>query len=246
MPRIEAGERYLNGQEVMTLWPASKKLFYGNIQPRLQVYHFSGRMKPHYYKEADVLALRSGKPHVQRDPIIISGIFGDWTVYLRSLGYRAETVNFDIEVASLPDEVISTFQFPASRQFAERSRMTLANGVPICMWSTYYPLELVQENILEEMKNDSSLDVIARIKDVHGIAVGWERNRYTARDTILEEQEQLKLLTNEPVLILQRACFTKDKKILTHVSHMTLLGSWFAIEHEAPVKIWDDRKEQEI
>ena len=57
--------------------------------------------------------------------------------------------------------------------------MTLANGVPICTWSTYYPLELVQEKILEEMKYDPTLDVIKRIKETHGMVVGWERNRYT-------------------------------------------------------------------
>lgn len=246
MPRIEAGEEYLNGQEVMALWPASKNLFYDNIRPRLQTYHFGGRKKPHYYKESEVLALRSGKPLMQRNPIIISGIFGDWTIYLRSLGYRAETVNFAIEIVSLPEEVIAAFQLPVSRQFARRSRMTLTNGVPICTWSTYYPLELVQEKILDEMKHDPTLDVVKRIKETHGSAVEWERNRYTARDTTLEEQELLKLLTNEPVLILQRVCFTKDKQILTHVSHMTLLGSWFAIEHDSSVRIWDDQKEQGI
>src|SRR5215472_4910214 len=157
MPRTEAGEVYLNGQEVMALWPASKNLFYDNIQPRLQTYHFGGRKKPHYYKESEVLALRSGKPFVQRSPIIISGIFGDWTMYLRPLGYRAETVNFAIATGPLPEEVLTTFQLPASRQFAQRSRMTLANGVPICTWSTYYPLELVQEKILDEMKLDPAL-----------------------------------------------------------------------------------------
>jgi hypothetical protein len=246
MPRIEAGEVYLNGQEVMALWPASKKLFYDNIQPRLQTYHFGGRKKPHYYKESEVLSLRGGKPPVQRNPIIISGIFGDWTTFLRSLGYRADTVNSAIEVVTLPEEVINTFQFPAEKEFAKRSRTTLANNVPICTWSTYYPLEFVQDRILEEMKQDPTLDVVKQIRETHGITVGWERNRYTARDTTLEEQEHLKLLTNEPVLILQRACFTKDKQTLTHVSHMILLGSWFAIEHDYPVKVWDNQEDKEL
>jgi hypothetical protein len=107
-------------------------------------------------------------------------------------------------------------------------------------------LELVQEKILNEMKHDPTLNVVERIKETHGIAVEWERNRYTARNTTLEEQELLKLLTNEPVFILQRACFTKDRQTLTHVSHMTLLGSWFAIEHDSSVSIWDDQKERGI
>jgi DNA-binding GntR family transcriptional regulator len=120
--------------------------------------------------------------------------------------------------------------------------MTLANGVPICTWSTFYPLELVEGEILTEMRQDSTLDVIKQIREVHGIAVAWEKNRYTSRSTTLEEQELLQLLTNEPVLILQRACWNNDRQILTHISHMTLLGSWFAIEHDFPVKIWDNKQ----
>lgn len=243
MPRTEEGEVYLNGQEVMEIWPASKKLFYDNIQPRLQAYHFGGRKKPHYYRQSEVLALRSGKPLVQRSPIIISGIFSDWTVYLRSLGYRAETVNSDVTLAELPAETLNAFQIPSTQQFAMRSRKTLANGAPICTWSTYYPIELVLGKIFDEMLENPTLDVVTRIKEVHGIFIGWERNRYTARDATMREKHELELLTNEPVLILQRACFTKDRQKLTHISHMTLLGSWFAIEHDNEVTIWDGQKE---
>ncbi len=242
MPRIENGEEYLNGNEVMELWPASRNLFYGSIQSRLQPYHFDGKKRPHYYKKSEVLALRSGKPTVQKEPITISGIFSDWTTYLRSLGYQADTKNSAIETVALPEEASNTFHIPAERQFVRRSRMTLANGVPICSWSTFYPLELVEGEILTEMGQDPTLDIIKRIREVHGIAVGWEKNRYTARSTTLEEQEHLQLLTNEPVLILQRACWTSDKQILTHISHMTLLGSWFAIEHDFPVNVWDSKQ----
>jgi hypothetical protein len=237
MPRIEEGETYLNGQEVMALWPASKKLFYDNIQPRLPTYHFGGRKKPHYYKESEVLALRSGKPSAPRSLIIISGIFSDWTIYLRSLGYRAETVNSEIELAELPEEVLNTFHLPATEQFAKRSRMTLANGVPICTWSMYYPIGLVEGKIFGEMIEDPNLNVVTRIEEIHGMTVGWERSRYTARSATLQEQLSLKLLTNEPLLILQRACFTKDRQTLIHVSHMALLGSWFAIEHDKTVNV---------
>ncbi len=246
MPRIENGEEYLNGEEVMNFWPASKNLFYGSIQPRLQPYHFDGKKRPHYYKKSEVLALKSGKPVTRKEPITISGIFGDWTVYLRSLGYQADTRNYAIETTTLPEEASFTFHISAERQFVRRSRITLANGVPICVWSTYYPLELVEGEILAEMRQDPTLDVIKRIREVHGITVGWEKNRYTARNTTLEEQELLQLLTNEPVLIVQRGCWTSDRQILTHISHMTLLSSWFAIEHDSSVKIWNDQKEKDI
>lgn len=236
MPRIENGENYLNGTEVMETWSASKKLFYGSIQPRLQAYHFDGKKRPHYYKESEVLALKGGKPAVQKERITISGMLGDWTIYLRSLGYQAETISDPIEILMLPEEARATFHISPEKQFVRRPRKTLANGVPICTWSTYYPLELIEGKILTEMKEDPTVDVIKRIKEVHQIAVKLVRNRYTSRNTTLEEQDILQLLTNEPVIILQRAGWTSDRKILTHISHMTLLGSWFAIEHDEEVK----------
>lgn len=246
MTRIENGEEYLNGNEVMDLWPASRNLFYSNIQPRLQSYHFDGKRRPHFYKKAEVLALKKGQPAIHREPITISGIFSDWTVYLRSLGYQADTVNQAIEIENLPEETSACFHISPSRRFVRRSRMTLANGTPICTWSTYYPLELVEGVILDKMKQDQTLDVVTQIKELHGIAVGWEKNRYTSRSTTLEEQKTLQLLTNEPVLILQRGCWASDKQILAFVSHMTLLGSWFAVEHDFPVKLRNGQREEEI
>jgi hypothetical protein len=241
MPRVENGEEYLNGEEVMNFWPASRNLFYGSIQPRLQAYHFDGKRRPHWYKKTDVLALRSGKSTEQRERITISGIFKDWATYLRNLGYQADTISQPVEVVTLPQEISTTFHIPAGRQFARRTRMTLANGVPICVWSTYYPLELIGEDILTEMQQDPMLDVVERIREARQIVVGWEKDRYTARRATLEEQQLLQLLTDEPVLILQRACWTSGRQTLTHASHMTLLASWFAIEHESPVpaKLWD-------
>lgn len=244
MPRIVNNEEYLNGEEVMSFWPASKKLFYDNIQPRLQAYHFDGKKRPHYYKKAEVIALRSGKPIAQREPVTISGIFGDWTSYLRNLGYQADTKSEAVETTTLPEETIATFHIPSEKQFVRRLRKTRANGIPICVWSTYYPLELVEGTILTEMKQDPTLHVVERIREVHGVAVGWEKDRYTARNTTLAEQEVLQLVTNEPVLILQRGCWTSDRQTLAFVSHMTLLGSWFAIEHDSPVKIWDTQGEK--
>src|SRR5581483_4697291 len=117
MSRIENNEEYLNGNEVMKMWPASKNLFYDSIQPRLQAYHFDGKKRPHYYKKSEILALKSGKPTAHREPVTISRIFSNWTVYLRALGYQADTVSQEIETGMLPEEVRVTFRIPPERQF---------------------------------------------------------------------------------------------------------------------------------
>ena len=38
----------------------------------------------------------------------------------------------------------------------------------------------------------------------------------------------------------RRVSYTRDKKTLVLYSHMTLLGSWFAPEHEYEVNIWKE------
>ncbi len=238
MSKIVESEEYLNTDEVMTELGASKKRFYSNVKPQLKVYQFGGKKAP-WYKKREVLALKSGQLE-RTAPITISGILQDWTTHVRALGYQIDTKNREIKIVQLPDKVTAAFGIASERQFVMRSRISFVNRVPICIWTTYYPLELVKGDILEEMKRDEETDVVKRIKEQHGIVIGWSKDRYTARTAITEEQELLQLLRDDPVLILQRVSYTRDKKTLVLYSHMTLLGSWFAPEHEYEVNIWEE------
>lgn len=230
------GNTYLDTQEVLHEIHVSKPVFYKNIRPLLQVHHFAGRRKP-WYKKADISALLAGKT-TRHTNIVISGILADWTVYLRSLGFHAETIVRTIETVTLPPDAVEAFGLSPSQSFVKRAKMTLADGAPICAWDTYYPLDLVSGAILEGMKANFDFDVMAAIKAVHGVVVGVARDRYTARLASLEEQELLQLRTNEPILQMQRASYTRSKDRLVIYSDMALLGSWFSPEHEYPVNIW--------
>lgn len=141
---------------------------------------------------------------------------------------------------SLPDKVTAAFGIAPDQQFVKRSRISFVNRIPICIWTTYYPLELVKGDIYEEMKRDEDTDVVRRMKEKHGLVIGWAKDRYSARVANVEEQVLLQLLRDDPVLILQRVSSTRDKKTLLLYSHMTLLGSWFAPEHEYDVNIWEE------
>jgi len=238
MSKIVETEEYLDTQEVLAELGASKKRFYSNVKPQLKVYQFGGKKTP-WYKKREVLALKSGQ--IERTaPITISGILQDWTTHVRALGYQIDTKNREIKTAQLPDKVTAAFGIASERQFVMRSRISFVNRVPICIWTTYYPLELVKGVILEEMKRDEETDVVRRIKEQHGVSIGWAKDRYSARAATVTEQELLQLLRDDPVLVLQRVCYTRDKKTLVLYSHMTLLGSWFAPEHEYEVTIWKE------
>ncbi len=236
MSKFVDDEEYLDTHETVEVLGISRQSFYTNAKPQLKVYQFDAKKTP-WYRKKDVLALKNGQL-VRTTSIVISGILENWARHVRALGYRADTKNRGIKIVPLPEHLVAIFGVPADRLFVMRSRITFVNLTPICVWTTYYPLELVTGEIHEEMKRDEETDVVRRIKEVRGLTIGWSRDRYQARLATQEEQELLQLLRDEPVLILQRVSCTRDKKTPVLYSEMTLLGSWFAPEHEYYVDIW--------
>ncbi len=236
MPKIVEDEEYLDTDEVMGELVASKKLFYVSIKPKLHAYHFNGKKKP-WYRKKEVLALKAGKI-ARKDAIGITGMYGSWATFAQS-EYQAETDIRSIEIATLPDEAVERFHLPADQQFVKRSRLSRIGRTVICTWDTYYPLELVSD-ILEPMKRGTADHVVEYIREKHGLVVGRNKDTYSSRMTTLEEENLFQLSTDEPVLILQRASYTSDKKTLILFSDMVLLGSWFFHEHEYNVPIWGE------
>jgi len=236
MLKVVENEEYLDTAGVMFELEASKKAFYENVHPQLRAYRFGASRTP-WYLRRDVLALKHG--HLEQTaPIMISGILRDWTEHVRALGYQVDTKNRAVEVVVLPKNAATAFTIAATRQFVRRSRISLVNSVPICIWESYYPMELVQ-GFLEDIRHDEELDVVKRIKEACATTVTWAKERYSARMTNKEEQRLLQLRDAEPVLILQRVSTTSDRKTLVLYSHMTLLGRWFSPEHEYAVDIWN-------
>ncbi len=221
----------------MALLGTSKQSFYDNARRHLKPYHFDAKRST-WYSEAEVLSLKNGVA-VRGVGIRLTNIQQNWMQDIIDMGYNARTENRgDVEIVTLPTDAVTAFHLPPAQQFAKRSRMTLVDNVPICLWSSYYPLNLVEGEILEEMRNGVAIDVVKRIKEIHGVVIRVSRERYSTRVTTLEEQALLRLVTDDPVLILQRASYTQEKQSLVLYSYMTLLGSWFASEREYEVNTW--------
>lgn len=237
MPKEINGQKFVSTDEAAALLRASRQSFYARAKPHLRVYRFDAKRAP-WYSEKEVLDLRDGKS-ARKAKIVLSGITSNWTEHLESLGYRAETNLREAVEASLPEDAISLFGLTNERTFLKRGRMSLANGTPICSWDTYYPMELIDDDLLAEIKRGAANDVPTSIKEKHGIAAGHVEEWYSARLATFEEQTLLRLVTDDPVLILQRASYTKDKSKLVFYSHMVLLASWFEIKRDYPISIWD-------
>lgn len=237
MTRIENDEEYLNTKEAMKFFEAPNQRFYKIIKPQLPVHRFDGKTTP-WYKKSDMEALKAGKT-VRKADISIEGMFSDWTKHLEGLGYLAATLDDTREITTLPEEAIKKFKLPADRLFFKRERMSYANGVPICVWSTYYPADLL-EDVLDDLVKGESIHVIEYIKDKYGFIVKSIEERYTARITTFEEEARFRTRNEQAVLTLQRVCCTKDDKDLVLYSDMVLLGDWFDAKRRYTVDHWDN------
>lgn len=236
MVKVVDNEEYLNTSESIKFFEAPRQRFYDNIRPQLPVYRFDGK-KAIWHKKSDMEALKEGKP-VRMANISIEGMFADWTKHLESLGYLAETRDDTKEVVVLPDDAVKKYQLPADRMFFKRERMSYASGIPICVWSTYYPVDLL-EDVIDRIMLGENINIIEYIKEKHGFIVKSVDERYVARITTFEEQDRFHLRKEQAVLTLQRVCCTKDDKDLVLYSDMVLLGDWFDAKRKYTVDHWD-------
>ena len=238
--KIVEGVEYLSTQEVRDEFDgASKKRFYDNIKPYLKIFHFDAK-KTNWYRKSDVVGLKVGKP-VRKAHIAIGGIFKDWTQHLASLGFQASTELNSIKTdVPLPEEATEFLGVTTDKKFIKRSRHTLADGVPICLWSSFYPMELAGD-AFDQMAHNMNFDVVEYIKDKHNVVINWSVEETTARITNMEELNFFRLPTDEAALILLRVSYTGNKEIVLF-SSMVLLANWFTIHKEYHVDIWDSKK----
>lgn len=236
MAKIVEGVEYLTATEASDLIGGSRQAFYNNVKPYLRPYHFGARKAP-WYSKAEVIAVATGKP-LRKASIVISGMFNDWTEHARSLGYNAQTMNREISVVPLPEDIAASFRLPGDELFVKRGRMTFINGIPACSWDTYYPLRFV-DDIIAPMQQGAVSNIVEHIREKHGVTVGKVKDRYSTRITTLDELNLFQLLNDEPVLVLQRVATTSDQEVLVLFSDMVLLGSWFVVEREEEIHYWD-------
>lgn len=209
--------------------------FYRDTRKRLRPYTFFGKSKP-WYRKSEVMALGEGR--LTNVPSIkISGILRDWTKYVKMLGLNISTQNCTLEFgASLPKEMSTWLEVPEPMVFIKRQRISFIDGVPIAVWSTYYPWVLASP-FEDKMKQENDFDVVEAIKASRGITIKCAKDRYSARLATQYEQEILQLKRPDPILQLERAAYSELGKIVL-CSQMSLLGSWFQPEVTYPVDIW--------
>lgn len=236
MVKVVDNEEYLNTSESIKFFEAPRQRFYDNIRPQLPIHRFDGK-KAIWHKRSDMEAFKEGKP-VRKADISITGMFSDWAKHLEDLGYNAETKDDEKIITTLPEDAVKFFKLSPDRKFLKREKMSYASGTPICVWSTYYPVDLI-EPVLDQIMRGDSIHIIEYIKDVYGLTPQEADERNTARIATFIEQTRFHLRNEQAVLTIQRAAYTKGEKDLILYSDMVLLGDWFDFRRKYPINHWD-------
>lgn len=237
MPKEVDGKTYLNTQEAREFFAnASPERFNENIKPHLHVYQFNGRKIPKYYALEECRELARGNL-IGRPPIVISGLLKNWQEYVRAVGLHAETVTNVIEErVYLADETaLIEFHLEAELPMLRRERMTFVQRTPICVWSSYYPMPLVAQFLLD-IKHDLDFDIVKAVQEQRGIKIIKATDRLTAHLATQFQQEILQLSRPEPILRLQRAAYSEAGNIVIY-SDMALLSQWFAPSYSYSVSV---------
>lgn len=173
----------------------------------------------------------------------IPGITPNLAEFFQQQGLILEET--DIEEPSLvkaPAEVIEALNLEEGTKVIRRYRSQGVNQgysiVPYRLAENYYPIELVDEEMLEQMRRDVRFDVLAAIKATHMIEIGRVHEDVYGRLPTSEEQEKLKIVRNAPVFDIHRTGYAVDEDVKLEQSQVIMfsriifVASYFVLSYD--------------
>jgi GntR family transcriptional regulator len=100
----------------------------------------------------------------------------------------------------------------------------------------YHP-ELVDAEILAQMKADPTFDTPAAVKVRHGVVVTKLHYTLSIRANTKDEQEDLQIARGTPVVEIWRQNYTEDGRVFM-LHHQVWIAYLFTLEEEKTVTIW--------
>jgi DNA-binding GntR family transcriptional regulator len=146
----------------------------------------------------------------------IPGITRNLAEFFQQQGLTLEETNIDEpSIVKAPAEVAEALNLEEGTEVVRRYRSQgLPQGysiVPYRLAESFYPKELVDEEMLERMRQDVHFDVLAAIKVAHSIEINRVHEDVYGRLPTLEEQEKLKIVRNTPVFDIRRTNYAVDE-----------------------------------
>lgn len=233
MPIIENEITYLTATEASEALGLSRQRFYQSLKPLLTEYRLLNRKAFHYRKD-EVLAYKSIAAPVKL-PIVIQGMQKNFEMYMREQGYEVTVDTIDIpDVIAMSEHVANIFHLPVGSPVVSRKRRHKISGAPYRIVTNYYPVELVNSEMLAAMRTDDETDILKLIEQAYGLLIHQTVDRVKARRPDSQERRLLSIRVIDPVMELSRVNYAEDGMLILF-NEVICVAEYFEFEYSYQV-----------
>lgn len=177
-------------------------------------------------------------PHLTRVP----GLTKRFDKYLEGMGLTPVEKNIGMPAfVPAPIDVAKVFEIPEETPILRRKRRQGTPAIHYRLAENYYAPDLVDEEVLERIREDERYDVLEHIKEKHHRIIKRVHEDVYARLPTTEEQELLNIVRNTPVIEIQRISYSaqEDGSVIMY-SRIIFVASYFFLSYDYSVPFWEE------
>ena len=174
----------------------------------------------------------------------IPGITARFDRYLQEQGLTPVETNIDEPaVVAAPPEVAKVFGLAEGAPVVRRMRLQGTATTPYRLAENFYPVDLADRSVVEQMQKDARFDVLLAIKAAHGKVIKRVHEDVIGRLPTSREQELLKIVRNAPVLEVQRTNYAEDDDTTVIMfNRIIFVASHFMLSYDYTTPLWAGKR----
>lgn len=193
--------------------------------------------------QAEGILLSLGRAGVFVHPPLtrIPGLTKRFDQHLESMGLTAVEKNIGIPAfVPVPLEVAKVFEIPEDKPILRRKRRQGTPAIHYRLAENYYAPDLVDEEVLERIREDERYDVLEHIREKHHKIIKRVHDDVYARLPTSEEQDLLNIVRHTPVIEIKRTSYSaKEDGTVIMYSRIIVVASYFFLSYDYSVPFWE-------
>jgi DNA-binding GntR family transcriptional regulator len=171
----------------------------------------------------------------------ISGMTRNFSEYLESLGLTAVEKNIGTPAfVPAPNDIAKVFDVREGTPILHRLRWQGTSTMRYRLAENYYAPDLVDEEVLERIREDERYDVLKYIQKKHHKTIKQIHEDVFARLPTSEEQEHLNIVRHMPVLEILRTSYSakEDGSVILY-NRLIYVASYTFLSHDYSAPAWE-------
>lgn len=142
------------------------------------------------------------------------------------------------EIVQPSAEIAKTMKLSKNDSVLYRRRRQGTTLSPFRLVDGYYPMSLITDEMIEQAKKDPYFHIAEAIEKTFGKKIKYLHEDIIARLPTHSEQEELKIVRNNPVIDAKFINYAEDKKTVIVYNHMILNANHILLSYDYQVEHW--------